>query len=737
LAAVWAFQPLLSAFKPYYSGTNKMSVFNYQKDDQHIVTVTMDMTGPVNAMNDEFDQAIAAAIEKLEAEPSLTGVIFASAKQTFFAGGDLNMLLSVQPGEEGAFFNKIEAAKAKLRRLEKLPVPVVAAINGAALGGGYEICLSCNYRIAWNNRVAQVGLPEVGLGLLPGGGGVVRMVNKLGLQAALPYLLEGKKMHGEKALQAGLIDELVEQPDQLISTAKSWILAHQEDETASIQPWDRKGHRIPGGNANSPKLTQVLMAAPAMLRKKTKGLMPAPEFILDVAVEAARLDFDTALRVEGRHFAKLVTTPQAKNMISSLFFGLNKVNGGNSRPKDQPKQQVKKVGILGAGMMGQGIAYVSAMAGIEVVLKDVSLTGAEKGKAYSAALLDKRIAKGRMDQAKRDAVLALITPTDKAEDLEGCDLIVEAVFESIDLKHTVTKQTESQLTEDGVWGSNTSSLPITLLAEASHKPENFIGIHFFSPVDKMPLVEIICGEKTSERTLALAFDYTRQIKKTPIVVKDSLGFYTSRTILAQISEALSMVVEGVHPARIDNAALAIGLPVGSLTISDEIGFETPHLMKETHRKLGLFDDAMDPTPLSTQLNKEMVETGRVGKKVGKGFYDWSESGKTLSQEIIDKYTRQEVHMPQHDIEDRLLFRPVIESLLCLQEGVLLTVEDANIGSIMGIGAPVWTGGYLQFLNTYGLQKFINRCDELAECYGERFRAPQIAKDKLASGELFD
>lgn len=712
-----------------------MNVFQYDKDEQGIVTLTMDMTGPVNAMNAEFDEAMTKTIEALEAEADLVGVIFASAKDTFFAGGDLNLLLSIEPGTEAEFFHHVERAKSLLRRLEKLPVPVVAAINGAALGGGFEICLSCNHRIAWNHIKVKIGLPEVGLGLLPGGGGVVRMVNLLGLQAALPYLLEGTQVKPEQALVAGLVDELVDAREDLLPAAKRWILDNRELEDAYTQAWDRADHRIPGGGANSPKLAQMLGAAPAMLRQKTGGLMPAPEFILDVAVEAARLDFDTALRVEGRHFAQLVTTPQAKNMISTLFFGLNKVNGGGSRPADVAPQTVRKVGVLGAGMMGQGIAYVSAMAGIDVVLKDVSLDNARKGKAYSEALLDRRVKKGRMDAEKRNAVLARIIPTDNNDDLQGCDLIIEAVFESMDLKHAVTKESEGQLCDSGVWGSNTSTLPITMLAEASAKPENFIGIHFFSPVDKMPLVEIICGDKTSDRTLALAFDYTRQIKKTPIVVNDSLGFYTSRTILSQGAEALSMVAEGIHPARIENAAKAIGLPVGPLTLSDEIGMGLPLEMKETHRQLGLFKDEDDVTPMSTQLTREMVDMGRLGRKVGKGFFDWSEAGKSLSAEVIERYTRDDADMPQQDIEDRLLFRPVIESLLCLQEGVLRSVEDGNIGSIMGIGAPIWTGGYLQFVNGYGLPAFIERCDTLAEAYGERFRAPDLVREMDSAGKV--
>ena len=385
-----------------------MSTFNYEKDADGIVTVTMDMTGPVNAMNAEYRDAMNATVEKLENEEGLTGVVFASAKKTFFAGGDLNDLVQAKKGDEGQFMEVLSMTKDRLRRLEKLPVPVVAAINGAALGGGFEICLATNYRIAYNHKSVQIGLPEVGLGLLPGGGGIVRMVNLIGLQAALPFLMEGKKVVPEKALEAGMIHELVEAVEELVPRAKAWILENKDNEEASIQPWDRKGFKIPGGNASSPKLAQLLMAAPAMLSKTTRGLLPAPEQILDCAVEAARVDFETALRVESRGLAYLATTPQAKNMINAFFFQMNKINGGASRPKGIEPQPTRKVGVLGAGMMGQGIAYVSAMVGIEVILKDISVEAAEKGKAYSETLLDKSISRGRMTEEKKAEVLALI-----------------------------------------------------------------------------------------------------------------------------------------------------------------------------------------------------------------------------------------------------------------------------------------------------------------------------------------
>ncbi|BFM14994.1 3-hydroxyacyl-CoA dehydrogenase NAD-binding domain-containing protein [Maricurvus nonylphenolicus] len=715
-----------------------MSVFKYEKDADGIVTVTMDMTGPVNAMNEEYNVAMNETVDKLEAESGLTGVVFASAKSTFFAGGDLNMLLAVKEEETEEFFNGILATKERLRRLEKLPVPVVAAINGAALGGGYEICLSCNHRVAINSKAVQVGLPEVSLGLLPGGGGVVRMVNLLGLQNALPYLLEGKKANAEKALKAGLIDETVESLEELLPRAKAWILENKDNEDAAVQPWDRKGFKIPGGNANSPKLAQVLMMAPPMLRQKTRGLLPAPEKILSTAVEAARLDFDNAHLVEARNFAYLACkTPQAKNMITAFFFQLNQVNGGSNRPKDIAPTSVKKVGVLGAGMMGQGIAYVSAMAGIEVVLKDISQEAADKGKAYSEKLLDKRVSRGRMTEEKKAGILGLINATADDADLQGCDLIIEAVFENMELKHKITQSTEGYLAENGVWGSNTSTLPITQLAEGASKPENFIGIHFFSPVDKMPLVEIITGDKTSDETLAKAFDYARQIKKTPIVVNDSVGFFTSRTFGTYIDEGIHLLTEGVNPIQIDSLGKAIGMPVGPLTVQDEVSQELARKVQSTQQEMGLWREPVDGNVTGEVVEWIVGEHGRGGRHHGGGFYEYGADGsKKIWQPLVDKYYKEDHGVSEQDMKDRLLFRSVIETLKCLEEGVLRSVADGNIGSIMGIGAPVWTGGYLQFLNTYGLDKFIARTKELAEKYGKRFEPPAIVVEKAEKGELF-
>ena len=714
-----------------------MTEFNYEKDSVGIVTVTMDMSGPVNAMNDEFYQAMTTAIEKLEAEKGLVGVVITSAKSTFFAGGDLKELKSIEPSTKETFFNGVRAAKVLLRRLEKLPVPVVSAINGAALGGGFEICLCCNYRIALDQKQVVVGLPEVGLGLMPGAGGVVRLTKLLGLQAALPFLLEGKWIGARDAQQAGLIHQVVDSLDALVPQAKAWIVKNKDNTNAALQPWDQQGYKIPGGTANDSLLIPVIQQVAVRLYKKTRGLLPAPESILNVAVEATRLDLDTALKVENRAFTTVAFTPQAKNMIAANFFQMNQVKGGASRPKDIDPSSVKKLGIIGAGMMGQGIAYVSAMAGIDVVLKDVSIAAAEKGKAYSATVLDKQINRGKVDESKKLTVLNLIKPTDKNEDLQGCDLIIEAVFENMALKKDIVSTNESLLAANGVWGSNTSTLPITQLAEASAKPENFIGIHFFSPVDKMRLVEIICGKNTSDETLARAFDFVRQIRKIPIVVKDSLGFFTSRVYGTPLSEAASMLAEGIHPVRIENMGKAIGMPVGPLTSFDEVSQRLSVDIMNTQIEMGLHDPADDPTPAGTRLIKAMVkEYGRGGRHHGGGFYEYTVNGKHIWPKLIELYYHPEVDISDEDIKDRLLFRPVIESLKCLETEVLRSVADGNIGSLLGIGAPTWTGGYIQFVNTYDVRCFVERCAELAAKYGQRFQAPAIAAAKANAGELF-
>lgn len=708
----------------------------YEKGPDNIVVLTIDMPGQsANTMNAVYREAMGATVDRLEAEKdSIAGVIVTSAKKTFFAGGDLNELIKVTQADANGFYQMILKIKGQLRRLESLGKPVVAAINGAALGGGLEICLACHHRIALDESHVQLGLPEVTLGLLPGGGGVVRMVRLLGIEKALPYLAEGKKVRPDQALKAGLIHDIAKDRDELLAKARAFIAANP----TAVQPWDVKGYKIPGGTPSTPAVAQMLAIAPSVLRDKTKGCFPAPEKIMCAAVEGAQVDFDTAQLIEARYFTELTTGQVAKNMIGTFWFQLNEINAGSSRPKGPARHETKKVGVLGAGMMGAGIAYVSAAAGIEVVLKDVSIEAAEKGKAYSAGLLDKKVARGHMSAEKRDAFLARIKPTVDDADFDGCDLIIEAVFENRELKGKVTAAAEAAALPDAVIASNTSTLPITGLATAVAKPEKFIGLHFFSPVDKMPLVEIIRGEKTSDETLARGFDYVLQIKKTPIVVNDSRGFFTSRVFGTFTNEGIAMLGEGVSAAMIENETRKAGMPVGPLAISDEVSMSLmTHIRNQTAADLKAEGKAMPQHPAFAVIDLMVNEFKRPGKAAGGGFYEYPAGGKKhLWPELKARFEKADRQIPQEDVRDRILFIQAIETVRCVEEGVLLSTADANIGSIFGIGFAAWTGGALQFINQYGLDDFVGRARYLAEQYGERFEPPALLLEKAAKGETF-
>ncbi|MBA57414.1 MAG: 3-hydroxyacyl-CoA dehydrogenase [Pseudomonadales bacterium] len=708
----------------------------YEKDSDNIVVLTMDMPGQsANTMNETYGKSMDECIARLEKEENLAGVVITSAKKTFFAGGDLNSLIKATPEVAQEFYDDSMAVKAQLRRLEKIQAPVVAAINGAALGGGYEICLACNYRVAINDRKTKIGLPEVTLGLLPGGGGVVRLTRLLGLEAASPFLLEGKQVNPEGALKAGLIHELADDADDMMAKAKAWCKANPKVQ----QPWDTKGYKVPGGTPASPALAMKLPIIPAMLKSKTKGCMPAPEAILSTAVESLQVDVDTAFKIEGRYFTSLATGKVATNMITAFFFNLQQISKGGSRPQGFDKYTTKKVGILGAGMMGAGIAYSSAMAGIEVVLKDISEENAQKGKDYSKKLLDKAVSRGKMTQEKADGILSLIKPTANAEDLQGCDLVIEAVFEKTELKAAVTQEAEAQMLETGVMASNTSSLPITGLAEASCRPANFIGLHFFSPVDKMPLVEIICGKQTSDEALAKSIDYVLQIRKTPIVVNDARGFFTTRVIGTYVNEGLGMLAEGLHPASIEKAASLAGFPVGTLAISDELNLQTMRNIRlATEAALKAEGKEMPKTASDSVIDRMIDEFDRAGKLAGKGFYDYPQGGKkTLWPGLKEAFGAGSKEIPFEDMKERFLFVQSLETVRCMEEGVIEKVADANIGSIMGIGFPPWTGGVVQYINQYGLREFVARAQELADKYGERFAPPALLVEKAEKGEIFE
>ncbi len=713
----------------------------WEQDGEGIVTLTLDDPNQrANTMNDDFRSSLTAAVDRLEAEKeSVTGVIVASAKDTFFAGGDLKLLAQVTPENAEEFTAGIEKIKSDFRRFEKLGKPTVAALNGAALGGGLEIALACNRRIALDNPKAQFGLPEVTLGLLPGAGGVTRITRLLGLgDGLMKVLLQGTRYKPADAVGVGIVDELAATPDELLDKARAWIKANP----ATEQPWDAKGYRMPGGSPSSPKLAGMLPAFPGNLKKQLKGApMPAPHHIMCAAVEGATVDFDTALKVEGRYFVNLVTGQVAKNMIQAFWFDLNSINAGGSRPAGYDKRPAQKVAVLGAGMMGAGIAYVSARNGMQVVLKDVSIEAAEKGKDYSKKLLDKAVSRGKLEQAKADEVLARITPSADYADLAGCDLVVEAVFEKVSLKHEVFGQTEGVVAPDALLGSNTSTLPITSLAEGVERKKDFIGLHFFSPVDKMPLLEIIRGEQTSDEALARALDYAAQIKKTPIVVNDSRGFFTSRVIGTFVNEAVAMLGEGVVPSTIEQATLQAGYPVGALQLADELNLELfLKIRNETRDALG---DAYARHPAEDVVEK-MVELGRPGRLKGAGFYDYDESGKRLGlwSGLAEHFPSQgdPSKVDLHKLGERMLVIEAVESARCVEEGVLITTADANIGSIMGIGFPPWTGGVLQYINGFdsgaGVTAFVARADEFAAEYGPRFEPNPLLRKKAENGETF-
>jgi 3-hydroxyacyl-CoA dehydrogenase/enoyl-CoA hydratase/3-hydroxybutyryl-CoA epimerase len=707
------------------------NTIQWDKDADGIVTLTMDdPTGSANVMNEHYQQSMHTAVERLFAEQeSVTGVVITSAKKTFFAGGDLKGMINLGPENAGEAFDMVQAVKADLRTLETFGKPVVAAINGAALGGGLEIALACHHRIAADVKGSQIGLPEVTLGLLPGGGGVTRTVRMFGIQKAFMEILsQGTRFKPAKAKETGLVDEVLPTVEELVPAAKAWIKANPD---SHVQPWDAKGYKMPGGTPSSPGLAGILPSFPALLKKQLKGApMPAPRAILDAAVEGAQVDFDTASRIESRYFTQLVTGQVAKNMIQAFFLDLQFINSGGSRPEGIGKVPITKIGVLGAGMMGAGIAYVSAKAGFDVVLKDVNIEAAQKGKAYSEKIEAKALERGRTTQEKSDALLARITPSADPADFKGVDFVIEAVFESVELKHTVFQEIEDIVEPNALLGSNTSTLPITGLAAGVKRQEDFIGIHFFSPVDKMPLVEIIKGEKTSDEALARVFDYTLAIGKTPIVVNDSRGFFTSRVIGTFVNEALAMLGEGVVPASIEQAGSQAGYPAPPLQLSDELNLELMHKIAVASRK-GIEEagGTYEAHPAEAVVEK-MIEIGRPSRLKGAGFYEYADGKRVgLWSGLKETFGSGTTELPLQDMIDRMLFAEALETQKCIDEGVLMTTADANIGSIMGIGFPPWTGGSAQYIVGYegpagtGKAAFVARAKELAAKYGDRFLPP--------------
>jgi len=702
-----------------------MQTLRYELADDGISTITFDEPGsPVNTMTLQWQHDLAEAADCLVRDKErIKGVLLASAKSTFFAGAELKGVLKLKAEDAAEGFTRIEALKRSFRRIETLGRPVVALLNGAALGGGWEVALAAHARFALDDKKIQFGTPEVSLGLIPGATGITKTVRLLGLMAAQPYLLEGKLFGPREALALGLVDGLGESAESLRTQALAWIADHPD----AMQPWDRKDYKMPGGTPSHPKIAAALVVAPAVLAQKTRGLYPAAQAILETMVEGAMVDYDTATRIESRKLAKTMVSQTTKNMVSAFFFDMNAIRSGKSRPAGFPKWKPSKIGVLGAGMMGAGIAHAAASRGIACVLKDVSIDKACAG--FEAV----RKVSSRIDESQQAALLNLITPTAAAADLKGCDLIIEAVFEQRELKATVTREAEPMLAAGGVFASNTSTLPISSLATASARPEKFGGLHFFSPVHKMKLVEIIRGARTDDETVARAFDVVTALGKLPIVVNDSRGFFTSRVFGTFVMEGATMLAEGVPAPLIEHAALAAGMPVGPLAVLDETSLAlSVHVLDQTRADLaeeGKAYEAGQGELLVERLVKEFKRPGRAG---GGGFYDYPQGEpKHLWPQLRTLFEKPALTPPSIDaLKQRLLYRQSIETVRCLTEGVLTSTYEANIGSIFGIGFPAWTGGAIQFIESEGRETFIATSADLARQHGARFALSPAVLERI-------
>jgi 3-hydroxyacyl-CoA dehydrogenase/enoyl-CoA hydratase/3-hydroxybutyryl-CoA epimerase len=714
---------------------------SWNRDSDGVVLLTLDdPSARANTMNAAFIASLHDTVERLVRErEEIAGIVVTSAKKTFFAGGNLGDILAYDPDDTAGIARDVDTMKKELRRLETLGKPVVAAINGAALGGGLEIALATHHRIVADLPGVVVGLPEVTLGLLPGVGGIIRTVRMLGVVPALhKVLLSGRRFTPREALEVGLVDDIVRSRDDLVPAAKAWIVAN----SSIRQPWDRPGYRVPGSELYWPAPAAQVGVLTAQLRAQTKGApVPAARAIIAAAVEGALLDIDTAGTIETRYFVELARSPIAKNLIQSTFFDLQAVNAGKNRPSGIPLHTVRRLAVLGAGMMGAGIAYLAAKAGIEVILKDVSVEAAQRGKAYSENVLAGQIEKGRITRADADELLARITPTADDAALAGADAVIEAVFESVPLKQEALRQAVAVVEPDALLASNTSTLPITELAAGIDRPTDFLGMHFFSPADKMPLLEIIVGERTSDITLARAFDLGRQLGKTPIVVNDSRGFFTSRTIIAFLNEAIAAVGEGVPPQRIEQAALQAGYPAGPLQLADELSLTLlQKITQEAEGAAAARGESYVKHGSGAVIDTMIERHARAGRSGGSGFYDYDSNGRRtrLWSGLHDEFGQSDVDVPLQDLMERMLFAEALEATHCLDAGVLHSVRDANVGSLLGIGYPAWTGGVLQYINAYpgGVPGFVARSDELAGLYGEHFRAPASLIQMASSGQKF-
>jgi len=709
------------------------NTIQYSVDADGIALLTIDLPGKsMNVLTPEFMQDLESLVDRVTADEAVKGAVLASGKKAFIAGADIKDLvtaydrgLSLKETFEVSYeLNRV------LRKMETCGKAFAVAINGLALGGGLEVCLACHYRVMVDDANTELGFPEIKIGLIPGAGGTQRLPRLIGIAESLPLILQSTNVNAQKALQLGMVHELAP-ADQVVERARAWVLKNGDP----VQPWDKKGFKMPGGaGAMTPKNAQNFMVGTSLLAGKTQHNYPAPVAALSAVYEGCITPIDTGLNIESQYFGILLGGPVARNMMRTLFVNKGAADKLSRRPEGIDKTKVKKLGILGAGMMGSGIAYVSAKAGIEVVMLDSDKETAEHGKTYSAGLLDKAIARGYSTTEKKDALLGLIQATADYADLEDCDLVIEAVFENVEIKADVTAKAEAVIPASAIFASNTSTLPITGLAQASRRPEQFIGIHFFSPVDKMPLVEVIVGEKTSNEAIARSLDFIQQIRKTPIVVNDSRGFFTSRVFGTFTSEGIRMLSEGIKPALIENAAKMAGMPVGPLAVTDEVSIELAWKVgKATAEALGQ-DYPADPVQ---QVIAEMVEQhDRKGKRYGAGFYDYPANAKKhLWPGLADHFPQREEQPDVAELEQRLLYIQALESARCFEEKVVTHPADADVGSIFGIGFPAWTGGTLSYIDTVGIKTFVANCDHLAKTYGPRFEVSawlrQRAKENLA------
>jgi len=710
------------------------NTIKYSVDQDGIALLIIDLPDKsMNVLTPELMQDLETVVERVANEEAVKGAVITSGKKAFVAGADIKDMVT-------AYDRKISKREAfeysfslnrRLRRMETCGKPFAAAINGLALGGGLEVCLACHYRVMIDDPKAVVGFPEVGIGLIPGAGGTQRLPRLISIIESLPLILQTTNVNAPKALKLGIVHELAP-ADKLVEQARNWLLKTGDP----VQPWDKKGYKVPGGaGASTPKNAQSFMVGTSLLAGKTQHKYPAPIAAMSAIYEGCITPIDTGLSIESQYFANLLTGPVARNMMRTLFVNKGAADKLSRRPEGVEKSQVKKLGILGAGMMGAGIAYVSARAGIAVVLLDTDMEKAERGKAYSTGLMEKAIARGKSTEQKKEALLNLIRTTTDYADLEGCDLIIEAVFENVKIKADVTAKTEAVIPETAIFASNTSTLPITGLAEASKRPESFIGIHFFSPVDKMPLVEVIVGKKTSDEAIARSLDYIQQIRKTPIVVNDSRGFFTSRVFGTFTGEGIRMLAEGVNPALIENAAKMAGMPVGPLAVTDEVTIELIWKVgKATAEALGTQYPA---DPVDQTIDMMMVNLDRKGKRYGAGFYDYPKDGKKhLWPGLGEQFPLLENQPDVAEVEKRLLFTQALESARCLEEKVVTHPEDADIGSIFGIGFPPWTGGTLSYIDTIGIQAFVAECDRLAKTLGPRFEVSPWLRERATGNQSF-